>query len=239
MSSTARARRRRSPARRRRPRAPCGSTISRRPTCDMPMPGDGDLVLELVARLRHRARVVRSSGRRRGTGPCRSRRWARTAGPTRPRRARSAPAPSCRRTRRRARTLTRLVVRRTRSSSSMATIAITYGGGKLGIHICSLTVKPATTRAARHLRRRPLVRAAVRAHRARRVAQLAAVASSAGSGASRPRPTSRRTSLGSVSSGSRRRTLRSRSLLGSAETGRYLGPCRTHYFRGARNRSAT
>ena len=32
-----------------------------------------------------------------------------------------------------------------RSSSSMATIAITYGGGKLGSHICSLRVKPATT----------------------------------------------------------------------------------------------
>ncbi len=42
-------------------------------------------------------------------------------------------------------TFTRLVVRRIRSSSSMATMAIRYGGGKLGIHICSLWVKPATT----------------------------------------------------------------------------------------------
>ena len=42
-------------------------------------------------------------------------------------------------------TFTRLVVRRMRSSSSMATIAIRYGGGKLGIHICSLFVNPATT----------------------------------------------------------------------------------------------
>ena len=40
---------------------------------------------------------------------------------------------------------TMLVVSRTRSSSSMATIAIRYGGGKLGIHICSLRVNPATT----------------------------------------------------------------------------------------------
>ncbi len=42
-------------------------------------------------------------------------------------------------------TFTRLVVRRMRSSSSMATMAMTYGGGKLGIHICSLFVNPATT----------------------------------------------------------------------------------------------
>ncbi len=41
--------------------------------------------------------------------------------------------------------LTMFVVRRMRSSSSMATIAIAYGGGKLGIHICSLTVTPAIT----------------------------------------------------------------------------------------------
>ena len=27
----------------------------------------------------------------------------------------------------------------------MATIAITYGGGNVGIHVCSFTVKPATT----------------------------------------------------------------------------------------------
>jgi hypothetical protein len=40
---------------------------------------------------------------------------------------------------------TTLVVSRTRSSSSMATIAITYGGGKLGTHVCSFTVNPATT----------------------------------------------------------------------------------------------
>ena len=56
-----------------------------------------------------------------------------------------APAPSCRRARRRASQFTMLVVRRTRSSSSMATIAITYGGGKLGIQVCSLIVNPATT----------------------------------------------------------------------------------------------
>ncbi len=40
---------------------------------------------------------------------------------------------------------TMLVVSRTRSSSSMATMAITYGGGKLGSHVCSLIVNPAIT----------------------------------------------------------------------------------------------
>ena len=107
--------------------------------------GDRDLVLELVAAPSASGGRRGSSGPRPGTAPSRSRRSARTAGPTRPRRARTPPAPSCRRTRRRRRTFTRLVVSRMRSSSSMATIAIRYGGGKLGIHICSLSVNPATT----------------------------------------------------------------------------------------------
>ena len=140
-----RARRRRSPACAASTVSVIGSTMRRRPTCDMPMPVMATWSSNLLAFLGIGRASRTSSGRRPGTGPSRGRRSARTAGSTRRRRARKRPAPSCRRTRRSASQLTMLVVRRTRSSSSMATIAITYGGGKLGIHVCSLIVNPVTT----------------------------------------------------------------------------------------------
>ena len=154
--------------------------------------GDGDVVLELLRALRHRPRHARrlvDGGER---DPCRSRRWARTAGSTRRRRARSAPAPSCPTCTSPGSQPTMLVVRRTRSSSSMATIAITYGGGKLGSHVCSLTVNPATTA-------RPTPRPApTRSSGSTGTPAPAGDAArrtrcSAGTGACRPRPTSRRT----------------------------------------------
>ena len=74
--------------------------------------------------------------------------------------------------------------------------------------------EPGDHRAARHLGRRPLVRVAVRAHRRSAGGAARRSRSSAGTGASRPRPTSRRTRCGRSARAAGARTIRPRSLLG-------------------------
>ena len=74
----------------------------------------------------------------------RDRRWARTAGARRRRAARTPPPPACPDAPSPGAHPTTFVVRRTRSSSSSATIAMTYGGAIAGSHWCTFTVHPTT-----------------------------------------------------------------------------------------------
>ncbi len=121
-----------------------GSTISRRPTCDMPMPVTATWSSNLSAPFG----IGRASwlfGSVAGNGPFSG---SPVGSNTGIQTSSSCSKSTC--TFNPTRTsagsqFTMLVVSRTRSSSSMATIAITYGGGNVGIHVCSFTVNPATT----------------------------------------------------------------------------------------------
>ena len=152
-----------------------GSRISRRPTSRHADAGDRDPVLELVGddhrpRLRTRSRPRPASGPGSGSSHVgantgtRRRRCCSNCTATR--------MPDVRR--RRDRTPTMLVVRRTRSSSSSATIAIEYGGGIVGQPLVHVLGAADDGAASRHLDQVDSRRAAVRAHGHRREQQRTA-----------------------------------------------------------------
>ena len=120
-------------------------------------------------------------------------RWARRAGATRPRAARSARAPRWPTCTSLGSHPTMLVVSRSAGSSSRATLAMTYGGVEAGQPRVLVHGEPDDRAATRHLAGRPVPAPAGRADRHRRVHERVAVAAAPGCAGGRPPPTSRTT----------------------------------------------
>ena len=173
-----------------------GGTISRRPSRDTPMPVIAELVLELLGG-EHRpdmlAEVRGARSRRRAAGAgvlsAAGREHRQPDVFDVARRSTSTVCPSFSSSGSQS---TMLVVNRTRGSSTMATWATTYGGGRSGKPNRWLTVKRGQRGLAGHVAHTHVAAAAVPAHRLRRMDQRLQ-SRTPGSAGRRRRPRSRRT----------------------------------------------